>query len=492
MGLHRSLNAARDHEHAVDHAGVRRSRRARALNKAVAAVLVTVATASCGAAYRTAVATAAAAAKATIVNVQKYGAKGDGHHNDSQAVQQAITAAAAHPGSTVYLPSGVYYCPTAIRLSSRVNLKGAGTTTSWLEGHLDFGSRSTVSRLKIGAPRVSAVANLAGAAHTTFVDDRFRGGGGAGSNCAVVWLGSCSGSRSLNHVTFRDCEVERNLGTENFSVNGGSGRDFNDISVYENPAAGGSQVSDLTFVGCHVGVSNGAGGHDTGSPRAGIEVWTGHGRVVQGWHRITLRNCVFETTDRFCIDLADGPAANGKHLAGPALIEGNVIKGAGYGPGDHPWSYSICLEAPRNVTIRDNTIYAAYGSTVCASSGPDSHTVIVHNTIDLTVANGVHQTGDETVVLKGQNNVFEHNVLKAGVGSGPLLYLKETTGNHVADNRFYDTRTSGGPEMVLLRDASRNVLTHNLFSTAASSDPRILIEGSSSANTLRPNTFRHR
>ena len=128
---------------------------------------------------------------------------------------------------------------------------------------------------------------------------------------------------------------------------------------------------------------------------------------------------------------------------------------------------------------------------MCASSGPDSHTVIVHNTIDLTVANGVHQTGDETVVLKGQNNVFEHNVLKAGVGSGPLLYLKETTGNRVADNRFYDTHTSGGPEMVLLRDASRNVLTHNLLD-AASSDPRILIEGSSSANTLRPNTFRHR
>ena len=493
MGLRRSLNAARDHEQAHDNARVRHHARARRFTRTLAATLVGVAAVTCGAGYRTAVATAATTSAAKlVVSVQKYGAKGDGHHNDSQAVQHAITAAAAHPGSTVYLPSGVYYCPTAIRLSSRVNLKGAGMSASWLEGHLDFGSHSTVSRLKIGAPRVSAVSNLAGAAHTTFAYVHFRGGGGSGSNCAVVWLGNSSGSRSLNHVTFSHCEVERNLGTENFSVNGGSGRDFNDISVYENPAAGGSQVSYLTFVGCHVGVSNGAGGHDTGSPRAGIEVWTGHGRVVQGWHRITLRNCVFEATDRFCIDLADGPAANGKHLAGPALIQGNTIKGAGYGSGSHPCSYSICLEAPRNVTIRDNTIYAAYDSTVCASYGPDSHTVIVHNTIDLTVANGVHQTGDETVVLKGQNNVFERNVLKAGTGSGPLLYLKQTTGNHVADNRFYETRASGGPEMVLLRDASRNVLTHNLFSTAASSDPRILVEGSCSANTLRPNTFRHR
>lgn len=494
MGLRRILNAARDHERADDHTGTcRHMRGARPLEKTIAALLVAVAAASCGAALRTAVASAATTSAAKlVVNVQKYGAKGDGHHNDSQAVQQAIKAAAAHPGSTVYLPSGVYYCPTAIQLSSRVNLKGAGMSASWLEGHLDFGSRSTVSRLKIGAPRLSAVTNLAGAAHTTFAYVRFRGGGGTGSNCAVVWLGSSSGSRSLNHVTFSRCQVERNLGTENFSVNGGSGRDFNDISVYENPSAGGSQVSDLTFTHCHVGLSNGAGGHDTGSPRAGIEVWTGPGRVVQAWHRITLRDCVFEATDRFCIDLADHADASGRHLAGPALIEGNVIKGAGYGPGTHPWSYSICLEAPRDVTIRDNTIYASYNSTVCASSGPGSHTVIVGNLIDLTVANGVHQTGDETVVLKGQNNVFERNVLKAGVDSGPLLYLKQTTGNRVADNRFYETRTSGGPEMVLLRDSSHNTLTHNLFSTAASSDPRILVEGSCAANTLRPNTFRHR
>ena len=129
---------------------------------------------------------------------------------------------------------------------------------------------------------------------------------------------------------------------------------------------------------------------------------------------------------------------------------------------------------------------------MCGSSGPASHTVIVGNLIDLTVANGVHQTGDETVVLKGQGDVFKHNVVKAGVGSGPLLYLKQTSANHVADNQFFDTRTSGNPAMVLLRDASRNVLVNNLFSTAASSAPRILIEGASVANTLRPNTFRHR
>ncbi len=129
---------------------------------------------------------------------------------------------------------------------------------------------------------------------------------------------------------------------------------------------------------------------------------------------------------------------------------------------------------------------------MCGSYGPASHTVIVGNHIDLTVNNGVHQTGDEAVVLKGQSNVFTHNVVKAGAGSGPLLYLKNTTGNRVSANKLYDTRSSGNPAMVLLRDSSRNVLVGNLFSTAASSAPRISVQGASSNNKLRPNTFRHR
>jgi len=483
MGLRRSLKSAHRHAHAHP------------LAHALAAALV-IAAAVCGAGYHVTAAnaaTSAAASEATIVvNVRLCGATGDGRHNDSAAVQRAISRAAARPGSTVYLPAGVYYCPTRIRLSSHVNLRGDGMSVSWLMGHLDFGSRCTIYGLKIGAPKVSAVENLGGANHTVFLGCRFRGGGGTGNDTAVVMLGSSSGSsRSLSHVTFSHCKIERNLGVEDFSVNGGSGRRFNDISVYENPTAGGSSVTDLTFVDCHVGVSNGARGHDTGSPRADIEVWSGQGKVVQGWHHITIHGCTFEASDRFCIDLADGPAANGRHLAGPALIANNLIKGAGYGSGAHPWSYSICLEAPRNVTIRNNTIYAAADSTVCGSYGPASHTVIVDNRIDLTVNNGVHQSGDETVVLKGQRNVFERNVVKAGVSSGPLLYLKKTTGNRVAGNTFYGTHTSDDLPMVLLRDACHNVIIDNLFSTTEDSTPRISVDGASSANTLRRNRFRH-
>ena len=143
-------------------------------------------------------------------------------------------------------------------------------------------------------------------------------------------------------------------------------------------------MTDLTFVDCHVGVSNGAGGHNTGSPRAGIEVWSGPGKVAQGWHRITIRGCTFEATDRFCIDLADDPAANGRHLAGPALIANNLIKGAGYGPARTPGRIRSVSKLRETSRSANNTIYAAADSTVCGSYGPASHTVIVDNHIDLT------------------------------------------------------------------------------------------------------------
>jgi hypothetical protein len=156
MGLRENLNVAHDHDHAHAHP----------LVHTVAAALIVAVAPACGAGYRvttaTAVTGAAASKMAIVVNARHCGAKGDGRNNDSQAIQRAIDTAATRNGGTVYLPRGFYYCPTGIRLSSHVNLRGDGRSASWLMGYLDFGSRCTVSRLKIGAPGVSAAGNLGG------------------------------------------------------------------------------------------------------------------------------------------------------------------------------------------------------------------------------------------------------------------------------------------------------------------------------------------
>ena len=59
--------------------------------------------------------------QASLHNVRTYGAVGDGRHIDSPAINQAIQAASAQGGGTVYIPAGEYAC-YSIRLASHVHL----------------------------------------------------------------------------------------------------------------------------------------------------------------------------------------------------------------------------------------------------------------------------------------------------------------------------------------------------------------------------------
>lgn len=64
----------------------------------------------------------------TVVNVQGYGAKGDGTTDDTAAIQAAIDAAKA-ANSVVYFPSGIYKI-TATLNSKGVSIQGAGSGVS--------------------------------------------------------------------------------------------------------------------------------------------------------------------------------------------------------------------------------------------------------------------------------------------------------------------------------------------------------------------------
>ena len=172
---------------------------------------------------------------------------------------------------------------------------------------------------------------------------------------APIFLGS--GRNSCDHVTFKDCLIERNLGDENADRS----MNYNNISFIEDGAsANGSHMDSITFDGCHVGVSNGRTDipRNIGSPRAGLECYTqdnGDDFAYHGWSNVKVIDCVFEATDSFCIDLADSLDARGEHISGPALISGCTLKGGGYA--SDRFAYTICLEAPKGVVIENNLIY---------------------------------------------------------------------------------------------------------------------------------------
>jgi len=320
--------------------------------------------------------------------------------------------------------------------------------SSWIKGRMVFGSNDVVRDLKIGDAGMSAVHNRAGATNTVFERCRFRGGGGA-AYTYVVNLGSRS---ACDHITFKDCQVERNLGTDS---NGTLG--YNNITVW---SAVGGKVNDVTFDGCHIGVSNGQGGHDTGAPRFGIECYTENASGTHGWQNITLRNCVLEAADQETADFAD---AGGARASG-VLIEGCTFKGGGYNA--TKWRNTLNFEMPRGVVVRNNTFYRAGGEWGCvlnvtddgskAGSGPGA--VFTGNTFDLDIDNGIPAADVYPIVIMGYDNQFTGNSIRCHYGSRSIIRLDGAHNNTVTGNTF---DVGGRPPVVEMNGASGNSLAPN-------------------------------
>ena len=226
-----------------------------------------------------------------VVNVVAYGARHDGRTDDTAAIARAMGAAVS-AAKGVYLPAGTYRV-SSLTMPDGLAVFGAGMGRAWLKGHLAFGSNELISDLKIGDAGKSAVNNQAGAAGTVFARVRFRGGGGSGWHASVVLLG---GSAPAPTSPSSVCEVERNVGIEDSSFSNG----YNDITVYESR---GDHVSDITFDGCHVGVSNGVA---TGSPRMGLECWTAPGSGI-GWRTSPFATASSRRPQSRALDFADSP-----------------------------------------------------------------------------------------------------------------------------------------------------------------------------------------
>ena len=425
----------------------------------------------------------------TTLNVRAYGATGNGRTDDSAAFIRAMHAA-VEGRATLYIPGGTYKL-RRLALPDGLRITGADSRRSWLKGGVVFGSGQYVRRLRLGRLGYSTQ-NGRGASGTVFEECRFRGGGGApGSiDAPVLQLGF---RHSVEHITFKDCLIERNLGTENARHS----RGFNNIGITEVAAAGHAHVDSITFDGCHVGVSNGRTDipRNIGGPRAGLEAYTDpNGAPVHGWSNLNLVNCVFEATDSFCVDLADTPLPSGERASGPARIAGCTLKGGGWGGA--PFGYTLCLEAPKGVVIENNTIYRGYNNTLgCgASSGIGGGYIIRDNTIDCTFDNGITPlpaTGYHAMVLLlGDGNVFTGNTIVTNVG-GPQLELQNFTRGSVTGNTLIEKRTSSAPWAINVWDSSGSTVTGNTFRTASTSAPVIHYQGTNANNTVTSNTFQH-
>ena len=382
---------------------------------------------------------------APSVDVRAYGAKGNGSHDDTAAIRRAMRAVSA-AGGTVRFARGVYKV-SAITVPNGVSLVGAGMNVCWIRGRVTAGSHVTLRDLKVGAKgysfRLTAKARL-----STFEHVRFRGGGGSGGDAPVILLGDWA--RSCDHITFKDCKVECNLGVEDSSFS----RGFNNIRITENAAPGGAHVDSITFDGCRIGVSNGV---RSGCPRMSLEAYTadlaGTGVFTHGWSNLKIIGCVFEAADWYNIDLADHAKPDGSRASGPALVSGCTLKGAA--------NYTICVESPKGVVIENNTIYRAATNTFKMGwrdmSTVDPATVVRNNLFDLTVNNGF-SAGSPLFWLKGGDNRFTGNTVKT-TSTGRIFELTQARDNTVTGNLL--TVPASATLFAVDEGCSGNVLSPN-------------------------------
>jgi pectate lyase len=325
-----------------------------------------------------------------------------------------------------------------VTIPSGVTVQGAGKDASWIKGTVVYGSNVTVRDIKLGDANCST-RNGSGAAAVLFERVRFVGGGQSGvswPNNSVLIIGS---QYSCNHITFKDCVVERNAGSDpDFS------QGFNNISLIERA---GVHVSDVTFEGCTV----------AGAPRMGLECYTSTD-ASQGWANITLRNCVFAASDGASIDFSDASYAR----ASGVLVEGCTIAGGGATKVDY--GYGICLEMPQNVIIRNNTFTRAWLQSINVTDRGDSRYVtsgaqITGNTFDLTTGTAAYGGSEAPIILKKAGNVFSGNTIKGGWGTSGIVSLWYATANTVSNNTF--TGTSGATAVAEHTGCSGNTLTPN-------------------------------
>jgi len=307
--------------------------------------------------------------------------------------------------------------------------------SSWIKGTVVYGANVTVRDLKLGDASCSTRSG-SGASNVLFERCRFVGGGQSGvswPNNSVLIIGS---QYSVDHLTFRDCVVERNAGSDpDFS------KGFNNISLIERS---GVHVSSVLFEGCSV----------AGSPRMGLEAVV-QSDASRGFTDITLRDCAFAAADSETVDFSDQPSAR----ADGVLIEGCTI--AGGGVTKVKWGYGLCLEMPLHTVVRNNTFTRAWMQSLIIT--PRSETAftgpavqITGNTFDLTT--GVSTSGGEPIVLKSAGNVFSGNTLKGGWGAN-VVGLWNATGNTVTGNTF--TNRNGAAAILEHTGCSSNTLTPN-------------------------------
>jgi hypothetical protein len=408
------------------------------------------------------------------INAMAY-CHGDGTTDDTAHILSAIAAA---DGAPVYFYDGTYLLSSTLTVPDGTTLVGESLAGTHLKGAVVYGSNSSFSDLRIGDVGKTGVVNGPGASNTTFTRCQFRGGGGAVGRSPMYFGG---GKNSCDHLTFTDCNVERNLGDHEVAPGESN---WNNVNWTERvDSLDGAHMEYITFTRCHFGVSNGREDipRNIGCPRMNVELYQfpGEGGSVRtGWHNVTFQDCVFEAGDCSTLD-APSDIYNNDHTDAYLTLDGCTFYGGGV-TGDY-WQGGVTLEGINHATIHDNDFYPARQYTLSmATQGPPSHGVSITDNrfhLDDYTHGGIDAHNTEPQIwLEGNDGIFTGNVVHNSTGGYWILWLgwyyddQQADGWTITGNHFHELRTSS-QRMAWVEDATDCTITGNTFQTEASSFP---------------------
>ena len=413
-------------------------------------------------------------------SVKDHGAHADGVTNDSDHIAAAVAAAGG--AGTVYFPAGTYYLANTYSPPSGITFTGPAhdkdsVPLAWLKGRVNFGSTSSFADLRIGDSGIYALKNATSTASgSSFTRCQFRGGGGSlYDDCNIINL-----SGATNHLTFTDCNIERNLGTtDDYSH-------CDNVMMFPNTSA--PTITDVLFKGCHFGVSNGVA---TGCPRFNVEIYVDPSPATRtaGYHDINFEDCIFEAAGAQNIDYSGATLSANPTTPnnGACHVTGCTFKGNGA----NTWAGDINVEQGAGyVTVTGCTFYRgkgpAFGVGTNNAEAVNTYCVFSGNTIDhrsSTYDSGITYEWWQMLWVLSNHNTFSGNTTyNIGTGGRATCALYGDN-NTVTGN----TMTNVGITSYLVEifpGADANIINHNTF-VGSTNGSGIVDTGSS--NTVSPN-----
>lgn len=314
------------------------------------------------------------------VNIRDFGAKGDGHTDDSDAINKAINKVFISGGGTVIIPSSnKSYLFRQINLKTNVILKGTGGTLKFID---NIATNKNTSYYPI---------NNLGSYNVRYENLIIYGNGKNNANFKVCDVITCVGENSQ----VINCKIydapdsgimfssTKNGLCDNNEIIGGR-----DCGIYinaskENPNFGAvisnNKINDYIITGI-------------GIKRMSSNIVVNNNQIINCGNGITLED--------FTNDKMGYPTY--------ITLKDNLIKHTGYYDDARLARRGISISRGDNITVENNAIEDTKGVALVCNNA--INTIVRNNTL-------VSVEGNAVDLMNGKNNVLMDNIIKGKINA---------------------------------------------------------------------------